>query len=322
MGVVQSYLKFKVRNVNPNPTERKVEDESTASTTPSFSIIIAVYNDWGPLDHCLQSLCEQINGPSFEVIVVDDGSETNAPGFIADWDRRYPLSIVRQPHAGISAARNRGIHASRGSVLVFADADCKFQPNCLAALDATMSNSPQHDCFQLRLIGDGNGLVGRAEQLRLLTIQGHMLLRDGCIRYLNTAGFAIRRTQVDVDKGLFDQEAERAEDTFLLAKLIEGGVSPWFAKDAVVQHAIPLSLMECLRKDIHTARMEARTYEIIDLNGVKLRITNRERFSLLFSMWKTSAQRSIGHAAWFVVVARQGLRWVILSVDRCFRGSV
>lgn len=313
---------FKARPVNFIAQRPAVELDRASTATPLFSVIIGVYNDWTPLDQCLRSLSEQTQAPAFEVIVVDDGSQEAAPQFIRDWSRCYALAVVRHAHAGISAARNRGIQASKGSILVFVDADCKFQTNCLAALGETISRSPEHHCFQLRLTGDGCGVVGRAEQLRLITFQSHMLLPNGCIRYLNTAGFAIRRTRVDIAQGLFDPDAVRAEDTFLLANLIEGGVLPWFVGDAIVQHAIPLSLMECFRKDIHSARLEARTYDLIDSKGVNLRVSHKERWGMLLSMWRTSAQRSIGRSAWFVLVVRQGLRWMILFADRCFRRPV
>jgi hypothetical protein len=42
-----------------------------------------------------------------------------------------------------------------------------------------IADSPQHDCFQLRLIGNCSSLVGRAEELRLSTFQNHMLQPDG-----------------------------------------------------------------------------------------------------------------------------------------------
>src|SRR5271170_2781190 len=101
---------------------------------PLFSIVIAVYNDWNALAACLRSLATQTQGPRFEVIVVDDGSNELAPDSIRQYLSRLPLTIVRQSHAGISAARNRGIRRSRGSILLFVDADSRFQANCLAAL--------------------------------------------------------------------------------------------------------------------------------------------------------------------------------------------
>src|SRR6266566_3202105 len=158
-------------------------------TRPVLSISVAIYNDWKLLDQCLESLARQVDAPSFEVIVTDDGSTELAPEFIQQWQHHYPLIIDTQPHAGISAARNRGARVSRGLILLFVDADSRLQKNCLAALNATIASSPQQSCFQLRLVGDCTGLVGRAEELRLQTIQNHTLQPNGFIRYLNTTGF-------------------------------------------------------------------------------------------------------------------------------------
>src|SRR5271169_5113439 len=100
-----------------------VEPQPISTTTPLFSIIIAVYNDWIALDPCLRSLSQQKDGATFEVIVVDDGSSEAAPEAIRQWTRCLSLTIVKQSHAGIPVARNHGIRVSKGSVLVFVDAD-------------------------------------------------------------------------------------------------------------------------------------------------------------------------------------------------------
>src|SRR5947209_1413739 len=207
-----------------------VTHDLASTTTPPFSIVIAAYNDWESLDQCLQSLAQQAGGPSFEVIIADDGSTEPAPEFIRQWQRYYHLTIDRGPHAGISTARNRGVQISRGSVLLFVDADSRLETNSLSALNAAITTLPQHNCFQLRLVGDCRGLVGRAEELRLQTIQNHMLQPNGCIRYLNTAGFAIRRSRVDIKRGIFDPVALRAEDTLLLSNLMQAGELPLFVK--------------------------------------------------------------------------------------------
>src|SRR5208337_320926 len=130
-----------------------VECQPTSTASPLFSIIVAVYNDWIALDACLRSLEQQSDGPTFEVIVVDDGSSEAAPEAIRQWMTRLPLTIVRQLHGGTSAARNYGIHISEGSVLLFVDADCRTQTGCLAALAAAIDDSPRHSCFQLHLVG-------------------------------------------------------------------------------------------------------------------------------------------------------------------------
>ncbi len=296
-----------------------VKSKPSSAAAPLFSIIIAVYNDWIPLDRCLRSLPEGTNAPSFEVIIVDDGSREPAPEFIHRWASSYPLTVVRQPHEGIATARNRGIQISRGSVMLFIDADCKLQTDCLTTLASTIRDSPQHNCFQLHLTGDRSGLVGRAEDLRLITLQNHLLQPNGCIRYLNTSGFAIRRERVEIERGLFDPAAIRAEDTLLLANLLRGGELPLFVTDAIVQHAIPLSLMECLRKDIRSAYLEGRTFDRIASMGVRIRASHRERLGMMSSMWKASRRHSIGRLAWFVLLARLGLGRIVSVACSCFR---
>jgi len=95
----------------------------------------------------------------------------------------------------------------------------------------------------------------KAEELRLVTFQEHALQPDGRIRYLNTAGFAMRRNG-SAAKPECLMRPRSGEDTLLLANLIEGDTLPLFVPEAIVEHAIPLSLMECLRKDIRTAYLE------------------------------------------------------------------
>jgi glycosyltransferase involved in cell wall biosynthesis len=290
--------------------------EKDSTTPPMFSIVIPVYNDWISLDQCLQSLGKQSNSPSFEVIVVDDGSAESAPESIRN-PVHGQLTSIRQSHAGIPAARNHGIRASKGEVVLFVDADCRLRPNCLATLGETIVRFPQHDYFQLRLLGNRSSLVGRAEELRLMALQEHMLQPDGRIRYLNTAGFAIRRARAAPETDLFDPTALRAEDTLLLVNLIQRGELPLFVPEAVVEHTIQLSFLACLRKDAQSAYLERRAYEIIASKGVRIRATQRERLRLLLSMWKTAGERSIGRLAWITLVFRQTLQRMISSIYEC-----
>jgi glycosyltransferase involved in cell wall biosynthesis len=292
------------------------EQAPTHTSTPFFSVIIGVYNGWGALDSCLRSLAQQVNAPAFEVILVDDGSANPAPDFIQDWSKHYPLVISRHPHEGVSAARNQGVRISNAPILVFADADSRFETNCLAILASTITNFPQHNSFQLRLTGDSSTLVGRVETLRLMNLQNHLLQPNGTLRYLNTAGFAIRRTQVNVEAGIFYTRAIRGEDTLLLADLIQRGQLPMLVAGAVVQHETPFSLLESLRKEIRSAYLEMSTYRMIDSRGVKFQVSHRERLRMLRRMWETSNRPSIGRTAWFVLVIRQVLRLLVHSVCR------
>lgn len=98
------------------------------------SIIIPTYNDGAYLKACLQSIADTINhgrnagDERVEVIVVDDGSEEILSEELSD---RFSVRIIRQEHAGQSAARNRGLEAAQGGYIVFVDADDRLEPDWL-----------------------------------------------------------------------------------------------------------------------------------------------------------------------------------------------
>jgi hypothetical protein len=286
-------------------------DLSNAASALKFSIIIPVYNDWLSLNECLRSLARQASAPNFEIIIVDDGSKEAAPKFISKWNEHYSLTVIRESHAGISFARNRGIQASKAPILLFVDADCRLDLKCLQMLERTMDALPQQNYFQLHLVGDcSNGTVGKTEDLRLMALQNQFIRLDNSVRYLNTAGFAIRRNKADSDAGLFDPIAIRAEDTLLLANLIRRDELPLFVPDAIVQHAIPLCVVAYLRKAMHSAYLEGKTFDIISSTGVAIRLGHGERLRMLGLTWKLSADRKIGRTAWFVLLTRQTLRLI------------
>lgn len=295
---------------NPKPT-----------AAPSlFSIVIAAHNDWEPLEQCLRSLAQQTNGPPFEVIVVDDGSHETAPESIRQWNSSYPLSIIRQPNAGIASARNRGVQESKGQILVFTDADCCFERDSLSQLAETIAVSPDHDCFQLHLEGDSSTLLGRAELLRLIAIQEQTLQPDGHIRFLNTSGFAIRRSHKSVKTGPFDIAAIRGEDTLLLASLIQQGELPLFVRNATVRHSVSLSILECLRKDLRSGWLEGITFKAIAAKGIQVRMTNQDRIRMVYSTWRASREPTIGRLAWLVLIGRQLVERSVTVLYQCLPG--
>jgi glycosyltransferase involved in cell wall biosynthesis len=278
------------------------------SVIPLFSIIIPSYNDWQPLNACLRSISEQVENGSFEVIVVDDGSATGAPDSIRNWSRFYPLLIIRESHGGISRARNRGIRAAKGAILLFIDSDSRLKHNCLAALAKVVILSLRDRSFQLHIVGSSTTLVGKSECLRLDAIQNQNLQDDGCIRYLNTAAFAIRRENLQLEGELFDPGVLRGEDTLLLAKLMRKGELPLYVPDAIVEHAISLPLAECLLKEIRSAFREMSAYRKIASMGIQIRMSHRQRLRILIYMWRISKASSLGRGAWLTAVVRQTLR--------------
>lgn len=79
-----------------------------------------------------------------DLILVDDGSRDGtalAAEHAAEDDPR--IRILRQPNAGVSAARNAGIAAATGDALLFLDADDWLAPDAVARLAGTLDAAPR-----------------------------------------------------------------------------------------------------------------------------------------------------------------------------------
>jgi O-antigen biosynthesis protein len=71
-----------------------------------------------------------------EVIVVDNASAGDAPVPDRIAELEHPVRVVRETRPGLSRARNRGLSASRGEIVVFADDDVEVDRHWLAFLAA------------------------------------------------------------------------------------------------------------------------------------------------------------------------------------------
>lgn len=111
--------------------------------TPLVSALVPVYNGERFLAEALDSALAQIFR-ELEIIVVDDGS-TDASGAIAGrYAAAHPqrVRVVHQANAGLVAARNAAIDASRGRYLALLDADDVWLPHHLAEAVAVLEREP------------------------------------------------------------------------------------------------------------------------------------------------------------------------------------
>lgn len=96
------------------------------------SVVVATRDRAALLADLLASLraCDPLPA---EVVIVDDGSAH--PVTAADCgETPFRLRIVRHARSvGPGAARNRGVHASRGDLLLFTDDDCLVDPDWVGA---------------------------------------------------------------------------------------------------------------------------------------------------------------------------------------------
>lgn len=97
------------------------------------SVIIPVYNTpYQTFERCLQSVRGQTY-PHVEIIVVDDGStEELSQAYERSMQSDPHHHFIRQPNAGVSAARNEGLRHVSGRWVAFIDADDRVEPKFLS----------------------------------------------------------------------------------------------------------------------------------------------------------------------------------------------
>jgi GT2 family glycosyltransferase len=104
--------------------------------SPDISVVMIFYNAQRYFEEAIESVLTQ-NHPSFEVVLVDDGSTDRSPEIAEKYAASHPERVrcVRHPDGGnhgMSAARALGIDEARGRYIAFLDADDRWEPDHLA----------------------------------------------------------------------------------------------------------------------------------------------------------------------------------------------
>lgn len=160
---------------------------------PLVSIIVPVYRVEEYLCRCIDSVLRQ-TVPDWELILVDDGSP-DASGAICDGyaaaDGR--VTVIHQPNRGLSAARNSGLDAARGSLLTFVDSDDWLHDRFIEELTAQLDREDAQVAacrFRRRsddLVGDetlptGYTVLDRNQALRHLMGAEHTVMVIACAK--------------------------------------------------------------------------------------------------------------------------------------------
>ncbi|MHC1713401.1 MAG: glycosyltransferase family 2 protein [Solidesulfovibrio sp.] len=214
-----------------------------ADATPRVSVVIPAFNAGATLPGTLAALGRQtLPAEAVEVIVVDDGSTDDTSGKAAG----FPVKLLRQPHQGPAVARNAGVAAARGDIVVFTDADCEPAPDFLAEILAPFAEASitgAQGAYRTRQ----EGLVPRFAQVEFETRYAYVR-RFPTLDLVATYAAAFRR-ETFLREGGFDASFPVAnnEDTEFSYRLCRGGHKLVFAPAAVVFHRHPETLGKYLQ---------------------------------------------------------------------------
>jgi GT2 family glycosyltransferase/GNAT superfamily N-acetyltransferase len=202
---------------------------------PPVSVVLATFNRHENLRVLLGHLAGQtLPADQFEVIVVDDGSQSPFEGSGEQLGMPGRLKVLRQANAGAAAARHRGILEARGSILVIIDDDMQVPREFLAA------HLARHPPGSRRVV---IGRIRAAPALGQMPLfeRFHARLLARWVRTrlhgnaLCTGNVSLRRADY-LEVGGFDRSLERAEDMDLGLRLEQAGVEVTFAEEAFTVH--------------------------------------------------------------------------------------
>jgi GT2 family glycosyltransferase len=256
-----------------------------------LSVIIATRNRAALLARALESLAEQRAAPEFEAIVVDNGSRDGTAELVRERAASAPfaLRLVTVPAPNRGAARNAGIAASVGALVVFVDDDVWLPQGFLAAHAAAHA-----DVFPRAVSGPILNVPsdGTRPKPTLANYSG---------AFFCTCNVSVPRSAL-IAVGGFDESFDLYgwEDTELGLRLRRHDVRRGFAWDAYLWHIKPPhaeTLDVVYQKTVERATMAARLLRLD--GGLRTKLAtgayslNLLRGSLLAPRWLHPAYRAL-----------------------------
>ena len=209
------------------------------------SVVIPAYNASKTIDDCLTSILKQ-DFSEYEVVVVDDGSTDDTSEKV----KKYPVKLVRSPHQGAPGARNAGVEASKGNILVFLDSDCVVGRDLVAKLIGSLQN-PEVGVAQPWW---DNVTKDRLVPSLIFKTYEYLVPKMEYPDYFWGYCFAIRRELLKRVGGFDPRTGIGAEDVELAQRIVKAGHKINLMKELRVKHLFRQSLLAHIKRHIETAR--------------------------------------------------------------------
>ena len=164
-----------------------------------YSIIVPVFNRPDEVDELLESLCSQtlkdfelrsnsvttrqstdksdsaLAAPSFEVVIVEDGSEKTCKDVCDKYANILDLHYYYKENSGPGQSRNYGVERAHGEYVIILDSDVVLPEGYLMAINSQLSTN----------------MLGRSRRFSSLfysRAESHLLLDDLLFHYRGNTG--------------------------------------------------------------------------------------------------------------------------------------
>lgn len=206
-----------------------------------ISVVIPLYNKAAYVERAIRSALAQGEAVC-EVIVVDDGSRDDSAA-VVEAMQEPRVKLIRQPNAGVSAARNRGIEAAQGKYICFLDADDMYLEGFIDEILDLVARFPQACLYGTSYIKrwpDGREVANNLP-LTLDSGMAQQIVRDPFCAwsrnsFLHIASSCMRK-RVFEERGFHFPVGENVgEDQDVIFRLMEAGDVAYSPRPLMVYH--------------------------------------------------------------------------------------
>lgn len=156
------------------------------TSTPQASVIIPAYNVADTIADQLDTLCQQVDAPEFEVIIADNGSTDNLRGAVEPFKQKLNVRVINaSAKKGQSFARNLAVWEAPTNFILSCDADDIVGEHWVNRIYQHISTSDCQVATPIAVFLPASG--GRPGLINILAISPLNLMFPWTIRFLPKA---------------------------------------------------------------------------------------------------------------------------------------
>ena len=270
-----------------------------------ISIVIPTWNNCRRLAQTLSALCgcEVPPAVDWELVVVNNQCTDDTDAVVANFSSRLPIVYVKEPRLGLSRAKNAGVAAARGRLIIFTDDDVTPCREWISAYWEAFLERPRGYYFGGPLESEFEVETPDVELLRISPPSVRGLDHGTVARVLEKGGLVAANwacpRDVLIQSGGFDENLGLnaplgvGEETDLMQRLRGMGLLPWYVPAARVKHFVPASKLSL--KHIANRNEAAAYYSVVR-----------------FGMQRPPGRWWVGTLLWeYARLARRFVRWCV-----------
>ena len=215
---------------------------------PLVSIVVPSFNRKELINPCLKSLMAT-RYPTYEIIVVDDGSTDGAREMLLGLSRKYKnlRVLYNEKNNGPSITRNKGVNDSKGKYVVFFETDMQASPLWISQMVRVLEKNPRIGACHSRVFDLKRKEYIQADGMLLIPHTGWVVMRNYGLKVdqaddsivdvvIGSVGTIVRKSILDKIGGFDEKLGHKVDDIDLGWRIWIAGFRSVCVPQAVTYH--------------------------------------------------------------------------------------